>query len=119
MNISAAGSLSGSFTSANSGSIDKQIEMLNKRKAALFQKMNDVLNGEDGVKDKEEKIKIIKIEINMIDLQIQQLIQKKIEMEKRGKSTAAGGTDQLPPSPSEMMHPEKEKKDSIFINIQI
>lgn len=119
MNISTAAPLGGGFASGQGGSIDKQIQMLMKRKTVLFQKITDILSGEDPPKDKEEKIKVIRIEVNMIDLQIQQLIQKKIEMEKRGKSAVGIGPDKLPPSPSDLIHPEREQRESHFINIQV
>jgi len=111
--------MGGGFSSGQAGSIDKQIQMLMKRKTVLFQKISDILGGEDSPKDKEEKIKVIRIEINLIDLQIQQLIQKKIEMEKRGKSAVVVGTDKLPPSPSDLIHPEREQREGHFINIKL
>ncbi len=119
MNISTTAPLGGGFASGQTGAIDKQIQMLMKRKKILFQKISDIISGEDQPKDKEEKIKVIRIEINMIDLQIQQLIQKKIEMEKRGKSAVVIGTDKLPPSPSDLIHLDREQRESQFINIKV
>jgi len=120
MNILAAAPLGGGFAIGQTGAIDRQIQMLMKRKVVLFQKIADVISGEDEPKVKEEKIKVIRIEINVIDLQIQQLIQKKIEMEKRGKSAVTTtGTDKLPPSPSDLIHPEREEREGRFINIKV
>lgn len=120
MNISTTTPLGGGFASGQTGAIDKQIQMLMKRKNILFRKISDIIGGEDQPKDKEEKIKIIRTEINLIDLQIQQLIQKKIELAKRGKSAVVViSTDKLPPSPSDLIHPDREQRESQFINIKV
>jgi len=120
MNVSVTNaSVSGGITSGQSGSIDKQIQMLMKRKTVLFQRLNDIVNGEDDVKVKEEKVKAIRMEINLIDLQIQQLIQRKAELEKEGKSTAHAAADKLPPSPSELLAPERVKSEERFLDIRM
>ena len=119
MNISTTAPLGGGFTNGQAGTIDKQIQMLMKRKAVLFRKIGDIISGEDELKAKEEKTKVIRMEINMIDLQIQQLIQKRIELEKRGKSEAIIGADKLPPSPSDLVHSDRERREDYFINIKV
>lgn len=119
MNISTTAPSGGGFTTGQTGTIDKQIQMLMKRKAVLFRKMSDIINGEDEPKVKEEKTKAIRMEINVVDLQIQQLIQKKMELEKRGKSEAIIGADKLPPSPSDLIHPDREPREDHFINIKV
>lgn len=120
MNVSVTNaSLSGGIASGQGGSIDKQIQMLNKRKTVLFQRITDIVNGGDEAKVKEEKVKVIRMEINLIDLQIQQLIRRKMELEKEGKSTTGATADKLPPSPSELLAPEREKQDVRFIDIKM
>lgn len=118
MNVSAALPMSG-FTGGQTD-IDRQIQVLNKRKEAIFQKIVDVANGDDGQKIKEEKIKALRMEINSIDLQIQQLMRRKIEMEKQKESAVETGVTPLSPSPSDLIQPDREpKQNNGFIDIKV
>ncbi|MNZ70858.1 hypothetical protein D3C78_892090 [compost metagenome] len=119
MDISTRAPLNGSFVSGQAGTIDKQIQMLMKRKMALIRKISEVVTGQDDPKVKVEKTKVIRMEINFIDLQIQQLIQKKAEMENGRKSSVGFVADKLPPSPSDLIHPDREQQEGHFINIQV
>jgi len=117
MNVSAV-SMSG--ISSGQTDIDKQIQALNKRKEVIIEKIVAVVNGDDDVKTKEEKVKALRMEISVIDLQIQQLMQKKIEREKQKNSTADSGAVPLPPSPSDLIQPERPQKENTgFIDIKI
>lgn len=42
-----------------------------------------------------------------------------MEIEKEGKSTNSAMADKLPPSPSELLVPEREKQDERFIDIKM
>lgn len=118
MNISAITS-SAHYPSGQTN-IDKQIQMLNKRKADIFNKIVDVINGDDEQEVKDEKIKALRMEISLIDLQIQQLMQKKIEQEKQKSSPVDEKTNPLPPSPSDLIQPDKQQqKSNIFLDIRI
>lgn len=118
MKVSAAFPMSG-ITGGQTG-IDRQIQMLNKRKEAIFQKIADVIHGDDEQKIKEEKIKALRMEINSIDLQIQQLMQKKMEMEKQKKSAVEMGEAPLSPSPSDLIQPDREpKQNNGYIDIKV
>lgn len=86
--------------------IDRQIELLNKRKQAIFRKITDVINGDDNEKVKKEKIEALRLEIEFIDLQIQQLIRKKTERQRQKQSDRA--IYPLPPSPSELIQPDHQ-----------
>ncbi|WP_055105606.1 hypothetical protein [Paenibacillus ihumii] len=118
MKVSAALPMSG--ITSGQASIDKQIQMLNRRKEAIFQKIADVIHSDDEQKVKEEKIKALKMEINLIDLQIQQLMKKKMEMEKQKKSAVEMGEAPLPPSPSDLIQPDRQpKQNNGFIDIKL
>lgn len=120
MNVSAIVSMSGGLSGGQTNSIDKQIQQLNKRKATIFQKIVDVVNGDDEQKVKDEKVKALRMEINLIDLQIQQLLKKKMEMEKQKKSAVEPGVDKLPPSPSDLIQPERqEQRDRPILDIKV
>ena len=83
MNVSAASSMSAiGASSGQISNIDKQIELLNKRKTIIAQKMVAVARGDDDKKLKDEKIRALTMEINAIDMQINQLIKKKMELKE-------------------------------------
>jgi len=85
--------------------IDQKIKALMKRKQAIVGKIIDVVNGDDEQKVKEQKIKALRMEMQFIDLEIARLKQKKEEL-KKGKKHAHGfESGDLPPSPSDLIHP--------------
>lgn len=118
MNVS---SVSVGSTGGASSSIDAQIAALNKRKMVLFKRMSELGNSGDSQKVKEEKMQLLKLEIGMIDMQIAQLMQKKMEMQKKNQkdAMATAADSHLPPSPSDMLFPEKGNKNSDIPTIDI
>nr|WP_240463443.1 FlxA-like family protein [Paenibacillus apiarius] len=120
--VSSLGAIGSTSGQGQASSIDAQIEKLNKRKAVIAQKIVAVATGDDEQKLKEEKIKALNLEINAIDLQISQLIQKKMELEKNKNdpSKAKGATDEIGPSASDLIHPDdKQQGNHIFIDIKL
>ncbi|MBG9795118.1 hypothetical protein ABD76_22645 [Paenibacillus dendritiformis] len=121
MNVSAvsAGGLVSSGSGAASG-IDRQIERLNKRKAVIAEKMLAVATGDDEQKVKDEKIKALKMEMQVIDMQIQQLLKKKMEMEKNKQDPSKSNTGDIGPSISDLIQPdEKPQGNSVFIDMKL
>lgn len=102
--------------SAEHASIDRKIQALLKRKKEILQKMADVVNGDDEQKIKEEKIKALRMELEFIDLEIQQLLRKKREP-KKAKDPAIVN-DRLPPSPSDLIQPRRSH-EQIHASIDI
>ncbi|CAH8718490.1 FlxA-like family protein [Paenibacillus thiaminolyticus] len=121
MNVSAvsAGGLASTGSGAASG-IDRQIERLNKRKAVIAEKMLAVATGDDEQKVKDEKIKALKMEMQVIDMQIQQLLKKKMEMEKKKQDPTQADEGDIGPSISELIQPDnKPQGDSVFIDLKL
>lgn len=121
MNVSAvsAGGLVSAGSGASSG-IDRQIERLNKRKAVIAEKMLAVATGDDEQKVKDEKIKALKMEMQVIDMQIQQLLKKKMEMEKKQQDPSQAAEGDIGPSISELIHSDnKPQGDSVFIDMKL
>lgn len=120
MNISAVKRSNISTVSSGKTSIDRQIDNLNKRKAEIVEKIMDVINGDDEQKVKDKKIEALRMEITLIDLQIQQLLQKKIEQERQQNQSAVEWVAPLPPSPSDLIQPDRQEKQSkLSIDIKI
>lgn len=121
MNVSAVSA--GGLVSAGSGAasgIDRQIERLNKRKAVIAEKMLAVATGDDEQKVKDEKIKALKMEMQVIDMQIQQLMKKKMEMEKQKQDPSQAAEGDIGPSISELIQPDnKPQGDSVFIDMKL
>lgn len=119
MNISAVHRQPVPSVAGGRSSIDRQIDMLNKRKAEIIEKIVDVINGDDSQEVKEEKIKALRMELSLIDLQIQQLIQKKMAQEKQEQSTGEV-VPPLPPSASDLIQPDRqEKRSNLYIDLKI
>ncbi|WP_019424116.1 hypothetical protein [Paenibacillus sp. OSY-SE] len=123
MNVSAASSMSAiGVSSGQISNIDKQIELLNKRKTIIAQKMVVVARGDDDKKLKDEKIRALTMEINAIDLQINQLIKKKMELKenKNDPSKANSSTNEIGPSASDLIQPDnKQQGNHIFIDMKL
>ncbi|CAH8773024.1 FlxA-like family protein [Paenibacillus dendritiformis] len=121
MNVTAVSA--GGPVSAGSGAasgIDRQIERLNKRKAVIAEKMLAVATGDDAQKVKDEKIKALKMEMQVIDMQIQQLLKKKMEMEKKQQDPSQAAEGGIGPSISELIQPDnKPQGDSVFIDMKL
>lgn len=96
--------VAGGFSPAKSA-IDRKIQALTRRKQEIIGKVFDVVQGDDDPKVKKQKVEALRMEIQLIDMEITRLKKKKAEQERSKRHIPDFESDKLPPSPSDLIHP--------------
>lgn len=96
---------------AGKSAIDRKIQALQRRKQHIAGKILDVAKGDEDKNIKKKKIEAMNMEIQLIELEISRLKQKKADLAKGKPVLFRYESDQLPPSLSDLIHPDPRDKE--------